>query len=157
MEKYRVSLVAQLVKNLPVMQETLVQFLGWEDPLENGKAIIPVFWPGEFHGLYSPWCCTESDTTEQLSHFTLTSLAYSFLHLFFFSIYSQKTLWHMFPILWGMCTVVARMYLQVCLGVDPSHQFGNMVKYPILKVRKKCLHFILYTARLIPYFSTLVN
>ena len=33
-----VSLVAQLVKNLPAMQETLVQFLGWEDPLEKGKA-----------------------------------------------------------------------------------------------------------------------
>ena len=32
------SLVAQLVKNLPVMQETWVQFLGWEDPLEKGKA-----------------------------------------------------------------------------------------------------------------------
>ena len=32
----RASLVAQLVKNPPVMQETLVQFLGWEDPLEKG-------------------------------------------------------------------------------------------------------------------------
>ena len=31
-----VSLVAQLVKNPPAMQETLVQFLGWEDPLEKG-------------------------------------------------------------------------------------------------------------------------
>ena len=29
------SLVAQLVKNLPAMQETLVRFLGWEDPLEK--------------------------------------------------------------------------------------------------------------------------
>ena len=41
-----VSLVAQLVKNLPAMQEALVQFLGWEDPLEKGKAIdssIPGF------------------------------------------------------------------------------------------------------------------
>ena len=28
-------LIAQLVKNLPVMQETQVQFLGWEDPLEK--------------------------------------------------------------------------------------------------------------------------
>ena len=26
-----------------------------EDPLEKGKATTPVFWPGEFHGLYSPW------------------------------------------------------------------------------------------------------
>ena len=32
------SLVAQLVKNPPTMQETWVQFLGWEDPLEKGKA-----------------------------------------------------------------------------------------------------------------------
>ena len=29
------SLVAQLIKNLPVMQETLVGFLGWEDTLEK--------------------------------------------------------------------------------------------------------------------------
>ena len=34
--KYWASLIAQLVKNLPAMQETLVQFLGWEDPLEKG-------------------------------------------------------------------------------------------------------------------------
>ena len=32
------SLVAELVKNLPAMQETWVQSLGWEDPLEKGKA-----------------------------------------------------------------------------------------------------------------------
>ena len=34
----RASLVAQLVKNPPVMQETLVRFLGQEDPLEKGYA-----------------------------------------------------------------------------------------------------------------------
>ena len=54
-----VSLVAQLVKNPPAMQETWVQSLRWEDPLEQGK-VTPVFWPGEFHGQrnltgYSPW------------------------------------------------------------------------------------------------------
>ena len=32
------SLVAQLVKNPPAMQETWVRFRGWEDPLEKGKA-----------------------------------------------------------------------------------------------------------------------
>ena len=32
------SLVAQLVKNLPLMWETWVGSLGWEDPLEKGKA-----------------------------------------------------------------------------------------------------------------------
>ena len=33
------SLVAQLVENLPAMWETWVQSLGWEDPLEKGKAV----------------------------------------------------------------------------------------------------------------------
>ena len=64
------SLVAQLVKSPPAMWETWVWTLGWEDPLEKGKVPTPVFWPGEFHGLYSPWGLKESDTTEQLSLFT---------------------------------------------------------------------------------------
>ena len=34
----RASLVAQMVKNLPAMQETQVLSLGWEDPLEKGMA-----------------------------------------------------------------------------------------------------------------------
>ena len=43
------SLVTQLVKNLPAMQETWVQSLGWEDPMERGMATTSVFLPGEFH------------------------------------------------------------------------------------------------------------
>ena len=54
------SLVAQLVKNPPAVQETLVRFLGWEDLLEEGMAThssiltwgIP--WTEEPGGL-SPW------------------------------------------------------------------------------------------------------
>ena len=40
------SLVAQMVKDLPIMQETWVRSLGWEDPLEKGKAThsYPVAW-----------------------------------------------------------------------------------------------------------------
>ena len=41
--------------------------LGWEDPLRGERLPTSVFWPGEFHGLYSPWGCKELDTTEQLS------------------------------------------------------------------------------------------
>ena len=37
MEK-RASRVIQTVKNLPAMQETWVRYLGWEDPLEKGRA-----------------------------------------------------------------------------------------------------------------------
>ena len=32
----KASLVAQTVKDLPAVQETWIQFLGWEDPLEKG-------------------------------------------------------------------------------------------------------------------------
>ena len=60
---------AQTVKNLPVMQETQVQSLGQEDPLEKGMATTPEFLPGEFHGQrsltgYSPWSHKELDTIE---------------------------------------------------------------------------------------------
>ena len=66
------SLVAQLVKNLPAMEETWVQFLGWEDPLEEGMATHSSILPGEFYGQrsladYSQWGHKESDTTERLS------------------------------------------------------------------------------------------
>ena len=62
-------MAAQMVKNLPAMQGTQVQSLGWEDPLEEGKTTTPVFLPGESHGQgslvgYSPWSLKEWDTTE---------------------------------------------------------------------------------------------
>ena len=62
--------MAQLVNNLSAMRETLVQSLGWKDLLEKGKLPTPVFRPGEFHGLHSPWGHKESDMTKRLSLFT---------------------------------------------------------------------------------------
>ena len=64
------SLLAQMVSNLPPMQETMVWSLGLEDPLEKGMAPTPGFWPGESHGQkslagYSPWGRRESDTAER--------------------------------------------------------------------------------------------
>ena len=49
------------------MWDTWIRSLGWEDPLEKGKATHSVFWLGEFHALYSLWGCKESDTIEWLS------------------------------------------------------------------------------------------
>ena len=60
------SLIAQLVKNLPVMRETWVRFLGWEDPLEEGMTThssilawrIPVnrgAWWATVHGVAKSW------------------------------------------------------------------------------------------------------
>ena len=47
---YWASLVAQLIKNLPAKQETLVQYVSWEDPLEKGMATHSSILPGE-----APW------------------------------------------------------------------------------------------------------
>ena len=125
------AFIAQLVKNLPAMQETLVRFLGGEDPLRRdrlhtpvflgflcgstgkestcnegdlgsipwmGRSLgegkgYPVFWPGEFQGLYSPGSHRKSDATEPLLlSFSLsfilhqTFLPTPFLHHLFFSL-----------------------------------------------------------------------
>ena len=63
------SLVAQLVKNLPARRETWVRSLGWEDPLEKGKATHSSILA------YSPWRHKESDMTERLS---LSHIRYTF-------------------------------------------------------------------------------
>ena len=67
------SLVAHMVKNLPVMWETQVRSLGWEDPLEKEMAVHSNILGGKPHGhgtlvIYSPWGRKETDTTERL-HF----------------------------------------------------------------------------------------
>ena len=59
--------MGQLVKNPPAMRETWILSLGWEDPWRRERLPTPIFWPGEFHELYSPWGPKESDTTEGLS------------------------------------------------------------------------------------------
>ena len=61
------SLVAQLGKNLPAMQETWVQSLGWEDPLEKGKATHSSILDWKTPWMYSPGGHKESGTTERLS------------------------------------------------------------------------------------------
>ena len=60
-----------VVENLPAMQETQVQSLGWEDPLEEEMATQPtsVFLPEKSRGNGSltgckPWGHKESDVTQ---------------------------------------------------------------------------------------------
>ena len=63
--------MAELVKNLPAIQETWVHSLSWEDPLEEGMATYSSIFAEEFHGQRSvvdcnSWGLKESEMTEQL-------------------------------------------------------------------------------------------
>ena len=70
----RASLVAQLVKNPPTMWETWVQSMGWEDPLEKGKATHSGILAG----------VTKSQTQlKELSQFVVTFFIYLFMTYFF--------------------------------------------------------------------------
>ena len=66
----RTSLVAQMVKNLAAVQETWVQSLGWEEPLEKEMAthssVLAWRIPWTEVG-YCPCGCKQSDTTERLT------------------------------------------------------------------------------------------
>ena len=75
-QSYRASLVTQMVKNLPAMQETQetqVWSLGQEDPLEKGMATLSsilawrIPWTEKPGGLPSMRSQKESDTIEQLA------------------------------------------------------------------------------------------
>ena len=62
-----------VVKNLPAMQETWVQSLGWEDPLEEGMETHSDILAQRIHGQKSlavcgPWGRKESDMTEVSQH-----------------------------------------------------------------------------------------
>ena len=81
---YRASLVAQMVKRLPTMQETQVD--PWVGKILWRRKWQPtlVFLPGKSHGQrspvgYSPWGCKELDTTERLHFTSYTSIKPSVL------------------------------------------------------------------------------
>ena len=69
--------MAQMVKNLPAIQETWIRSLSQEDPLEKGMQPIPVFLPGEFHGQTNLagcvlWGCQESDMTDYFQAYIIS-------------------------------------------------------------------------------------
>ena len=66
------SLMAQMVKNLPAMQETWVQSLGWEDALEKGMATHPLQYSclenSMDRGAWRPTVCWFAKSRTQMSN-----------------------------------------------------------------------------------------
>ena len=112
---YLASLVAQMIKNLPAVQKTSVQSLGWEDPLERGKAThssilawrIP--WTEEPGG-HSPW------DHKELGHDWGTKPTTSWI----FTVYNTAR----FDSLWGIiCITLSRIFLNLFLAALDLHCF----------------------------------
>ena len=127
LQKYRGNLVAQLVKNLPAMQETWVRSLSWEDPLEKGH-------PLQYSDLENSVDCivhgvTKSQTWLSDFHFHLVCTGEQEEKLDPFELHwSQWTFWILFQdsgISWE----------SLCLGVmlsescDDGYTFYNIIEF----------------------------
>ena len=86
------SLVVQLVKNLSVMRETWVRSLGWEDPLEKGKAPHSSSHSGSLENSTGGTVHGIAKSQTRLSDFHFTSVYVShFFHILFCCDLSQDT------------------------------------------------------------------
>ena len=100
------SIVAHLVKNPPAMRETWVRKIPWR----RERLPTPVFWPGEFHELYSPWDCKELDMTEQLSLSLFTAHSWVL----------RNFIWVFAPSLYIHCLSAELLAFYACLLWPPS-------------------------------------
>ena len=154
-------LVAQMVKNLPAMQEAWVLSLGWEDPLEKGIAthssilVWRIPWTEKPSGLQSMGCHKESDTTEQLTQLSNTHTHHHHHHhlsINWISIFRQKCVSFLFSfsLLWRghvklWCNLHLstfrrwRMFLKwhtcVLIFVEPVNPFWNCLLLGFLHQR----------------------
>ena len=90
-----------------------------KNPWRRDQLPTPVFWPGEFHELYSPWGCKESDVTERLSLSPYTIgifCPHSLLSIFpfFFLIFSKSFIYNyrLYFLLWRVA-LLASTYLSI--------------------------------------------
>ena len=79
--------MAQLVKNLPAMWETWVQSLGWEDPLEKGKATLfsILAWriPTTVQSMESQRVGHDWATFTFLGNYASQKIRYMYIYIFF--------------------------------------------------------------------------
>ena len=102
--------MAQMIKNLPAMQETGVWSLGQKGLLEKEMVPTPVFLPGEFHGQrslvnYSPWGCKTQDITEWLTLSLFNHKCFSDGCMLFFDIQNMDifVLFFLSSSFWRVC------------------------------------------------------
>ena len=129
------SLVAQTVKKLSARQETWVQSLGWEHPLEKGMTThsnilawrIP--WTEE-PGRHSLWGCEELDTTEPLT----LSFAITWLKQQTFTSHSLEAgkCWQI-GVWWELFSWFADIHLFALSYTVERRRGGTLISFPFSK------------------------
>ena len=105
-------------------------------PWRRERLPAPVFWPGEFRGLYSPWGHKEMDMTEQLSVWNCLSESHllprkHYIDLVFTSV--KTLLWCSYR-LFGW-TGITHVLLIICLSCAFSRIPGNLEEHKQFKLR----------------------
>ena len=150
----------QMVKNLPAMQETGVQSLGQEDPLEKGRATHSSIFAWRIHGQRnlagsSPWGHQELDTAESL---TLTHL-YNSRSISFetqLQTRSPKTFWaksQIENILAFACHRVCRNYSALLVQPEGSQSWYVNERARLFSWTLKCLSHIMFTCDELVFFG----
>ena len=111
-------------------------------PWRRESLLTPVFWPGEFHGLYSPWDHKESDTTEWLSlplHFpSNSSLLKKYLEVYLFEINKFQKLFSFLKR--NQCKYLTHTYMKpykvTCLQQEKQDYFSNFFFVEVTIVAK---------------------
>ena len=117
------SLVAQLGMNLPAMKETWIRSLGWEDPLEKGKAT---------HSSILAWRINSMD---RIVHGVAKSRTWlsDFHFTFFFPTYSQE-----FYLSWRRCSYT---FLTIFVGVVLQKAFAEWLNVNTHHILHSCVAF----------------
>ena len=98
--------IAQMVKNLPAMQETRVQSLGWEDPLEKGMAIHSTShreaWRATVSGVTKSWIWLSDSHTQgkPQGHLGMTKIKSVMTVQWKWQIDSKDYIWYSAKKLW---------------------------------------------------------
>ena len=138
--KLRAFFVAEIVKNLPAMQETQVRSLGQKIPWRRQWLPTLVFLQRKSHGQrhlegYSPWSCKESETTEwlTLSLFIVKFTKFPFRSRFFIFVYD----------LYCSATFDKTLhYLQGNILTDSA-----VSKYKLIKWENKWIHKVILAGK----------
>ena len=117
----------------------------------------PIFWPREFHGLYSPWCLKELDTTEQLSlslHIYIYIYINTNTHTYYVCI-SSDTLFHiLFTYSFIYLPSIYWVLIYICWYKNASCLKSHIISFDVynfIYTHILCMHSKLYFVSQIIY------